>query len=574
MSILIPGGKRVSDIYASVAANKINELHLYGKAKQDGIPTPDTPVEIDVAGSSGSVVVKSVGKNLKVFDLETIKSWHSNKTWNGNVLTINGCTLTFNNDGSIVCNGTATENIILFIGYIYNLDVNTDYILSGTPYLKNNDVNTNLIRLDIRGSNGSNVLVTQHDTEKTFRPVENTHTCYIRIQKNVQINNLVFYPMIRLASITDATYEPYEETTATITTPNGLAGIPVGSDGNYTDSNGQQRICDEIVKYADGSGERIQRIKEFVFDDTVTFAKNGEVFHTDIALDRSRTHRAAICSNHKNNVGIITTISEAQNNLQHGEFALRNAGVNNFYTVYFKNTSIGTASEFKTMMVGAKMYYILAEPIRTPLTAEEIAEIEKLSAICPANNVSVSDDCDLSLLIGKRYETKKIVSAWANKDGVPVKVFSDDKGLVIYEVTSETVNGAVIPKEEITPPNYDLMSPGVSLNANSITDVFTGMVLTLTDKALSNYRYIRVEYDAIIEPWTFTYKNNSTSKYTKVTEKPVFSIEQNVKQTKFSIKNNLISCHVTPPTIDDHTFVSIDIAPDISWVVTRITLYE
>ena len=32
----------------------------------------------------------------------------------------------------------------------------------------------------------------------------------------------------------------------TITTPNGLPGIPVSSGGNYTDANGQQWICDEI----------------------------------------------------------------------------------------------------------------------------------------------------------------------------------------------------------------------------------------------------------------------------------------------------------------------------------------
>lgn len=42
-------------------------------------------------------------------------------------------------------------------------------------------------------------------------------------------------------------YEPYRDPqTLTLATPNGLPGIPVTKDGNYTDSNGQQWICDEI----------------------------------------------------------------------------------------------------------------------------------------------------------------------------------------------------------------------------------------------------------------------------------------------------------------------------------------
>ena len=43
----------------------------------------------------------------------------------------------------------------------------------------------------------------------------------------------------------------------TLATPNGLPGVPVSKDGNYTDSNGQQWICDEIDL---GRGKYVQRI--------------------------------------------------------------------------------------------------------------------------------------------------------------------------------------------------------------------------------------------------------------------------------------------------------------------------
>lgn len=45
-----------------------------------------------------------------------------------------------------------------------------------------------------------------------------------------------------------------------IQTPNGLPGIKVDSGGNYTDSNGQQWICDEMDF---GRGKYVQRVRQF-----------------------------------------------------------------------------------------------------------------------------------------------------------------------------------------------------------------------------------------------------------------------------------------------------------------------
>ena len=46
------------------ASSKVVEFGLYGKATQDGEPTPDNPIEIVVSGSDGSVEVVSCRKNL------------------------------------------------------------------------------------------------------------------------------------------------------------------------------------------------------------------------------------------------------------------------------------------------------------------------------------------------------------------------------------------------------------------------------------------------------------------------------------------------------------------------------
>ena len=59
-------------------------------------------------------------------------------------------------------------------------------------------------------------------------------------------------------------YEPYKPAqTLTLPTPNSLLGIPISTGGNYTDSNGQQWICNEIDF---GRGKYVQRVEKVNFD--------------------------------------------------------------------------------------------------------------------------------------------------------------------------------------------------------------------------------------------------------------------------------------------------------------------
>lgn len=49
----------------------------------------------------------------------------------------------------------------------------------------------------------------------------------------------------------------------TLATPNSLPGVPVSKDGNYTDADGQQYICDEINL---ARGKYVQRVKDFIIN--------------------------------------------------------------------------------------------------------------------------------------------------------------------------------------------------------------------------------------------------------------------------------------------------------------------
>lgn len=110
-------------------------------------------------------------------------------------------------------------------------------------------------------------LLTLDDPGKSFTTDPKKSVEYMYIYKSYPIDtkdNMVF-TNIQLELGSEATeYEPYKE----IQTDNlsrTLRGIPVSSGGNYTDSNGQQWICDEIDFER---GKFIQRIYSRAFDGT------------------------------------------------------------------------------------------------------------------------------------------------------------------------------------------------------------------------------------------------------------------------------------------------------------------
>lgn len=362
--------------------NKVTAFALYGKATQDGTPTPDAPVEIEVSGASGSVEVKSVGKNL-------LKNTATSQT-------INGVTFTVNEDGSVTADGTATATCQLYYDFTANISVN-DLILSGCP----------------SGGTFSNYWLTLSDRTEPKNYIDygngvecslvkgHTYRVVFVIYNGQTISNFKFYPMIRFASDPDDTYEPYKETTATIPTPNGLPGIPVSSNGNYTDGNGQQWVCDEIIKYADGTGKYVQRIGKEIFDGSDDEAWNYQNTNVD-SKKRNYTEKFSEIISKKASVSTKSNILCTHYiSVPHGSsgthgcnvgISVSDAGRITIYDDNFNTTDIllwisHLAENPITVL------FELAEPITTPLTAEEIAEIEKLQTFYPVTNISNDAEC-------------------------------------------------------------------------------------------------------------------------------------------------------------------------------------
>lgn len=113
-----------------------------------------------------------------------------------------GVTFTLNSDGSITANGKATGGEAI---YAFTFDLPSgSYIMSG-----------------VTGGSGSTFFIDTYNTKWTDRVYSLDgdvnvnyggnvgHVFRIVIVSGYTANNLTFYPMIRLASIPDNTYEPY-----------------------------------------------------------------------------------------------------------------------------------------------------------------------------------------------------------------------------------------------------------------------------------------------------------------------------------------------------------------------------
>lgn len=208
-------------------------LTVYGKSAQDGTPSPDAPVPIVSAGENGSVAVKVTGANMLEGTKPGVKS------------TVYGITYTTYENGFLIT-GTATNDFTILLH-----DDSKYRLTHGIYYLTTKGLSPstvlNFYFINKFNSDMQNQKVTlNRDVEFSLR---------LQISKGATLNTTV---QVSLTRDKTTTYSPYREQLLTLPTPNGLPGIPVTSGGNYTDSTGQQWVCDEVDLER---GVKVQRIK-------------------------------------------------------------------------------------------------------------------------------------------------------------------------------------------------------------------------------------------------------------------------------------------------------------------------
>ncbi len=229
-------------------------LYVYGKTTQDGTPSPESPVPLVSAGDNGEIDVTVCGVNM----IDAREKVSRNTS---------GCTLTFDGRGGITINGTAVSDSadIYFIGSYASLK---NAIPEGEKTLSTDGLSEDELIFFLYSAGAQESHVSGNKKLTTTRAA---NAAMVRLKNGKTYDNVTFYPMLNVGA-TALPWQPYTGKTITISTPNGLPGIPVDSGGNYTDSTGQQWICDEIDVE---ENKYIKRTFLQTLDENLNYTLNG-----------------------------------------------------------------------------------------------------------------------------------------------------------------------------------------------------------------------------------------------------------------------------------------------------------
>lgn len=182
--------------------------------------------------------------------------------------------------------------------------------------------------------------------------------------------------------------------TLTLPTPNGLPGIPVTSGGNYTDSTGQQWVCDEVDLER---GVKVQRVRIKALSPDIAWlhlkTNSGNnnfqvrIYNADVASIR----KPCFCN-------ILRYTGNGWDDIPQNLPKIY-ANDQEITISFPPNSEYSSLEAFKQLLTNVKsvIYYTLATPIETPLTPAEIAAYKALTTYAPDTVVQASDGAGLRL---------------------------------------------------------------------------------------------------------------------------------------------------------------------------------
>ena len=226
-------------------------LRVFGKSTQDGTPSVENPVPIVNAGESGSITVEVTGRNL----IDYTKA-----EGDADIQFV---------DGGFIVGGDVLHRII---NIPYKFKKGESYTVT---YKDKFLLGSGNIGIYLPGGkysvSGSAPIQYGIFLNKPFVPQDEYTAIGFYVDKDAATNLKVEITDICLVKTgMDTDYEPYTHQPITLATPNGLPGIPVTKDGNYTDASGQQWVCDEIDL---GREKYVQRVLKTKPNKTIVFTK-------------------------------------------------------------------------------------------------------------------------------------------------------------------------------------------------------------------------------------------------------------------------------------------------------------
>ena len=216
-------------------------------------PSPDYPQEIVSAGSDGKIGVEVRGKNLV-----DIYGYSAN-----GIPSPKAERILFNTYGTTLSTTEKTDKLIVHqeiidgatansytsgyfcIGINRKLETGKDYIITFNINVIQNPFSVSTIFVLFNGIEADRAEVIGDKVTVKVSCKEDGERQYVEVRNcgmSLEISNFMITEKDE-----NTIYEPYyEPQTISINTPTGLPAIPVDSDGNYTDANGQQWIADYV----------------------------------------------------------------------------------------------------------------------------------------------------------------------------------------------------------------------------------------------------------------------------------------------------------------------------------------
>lgn len=339
-------------------------LRVFGRSTQDGVPSPASPVEIK---SVEAPVVTVAGKNLLNADLMINDQFVKNA------------------DGTYTLTKNGASNLRFSKRAACSLPSGT-YIMSVASVTDTE----NIVRLALTFASGKelSVAVTPNIPKTIVVDEEITKfAAYIPSDRSDGSYTTFSGLMLERGSVATPyeTYKPIQTITTTYTLP----GVPVTSGGNYTDSNGQQWLCDEVDLER---GVLIRRLVTHVLSGdmlmyvwTDTERERG-ITVRGLSMDYSEGKEAnALCSHYK---------TRANGSITLGQIGIRRVGdYPSLYLLHEEGVAT-TISEWKTYLnaqiANGTPVTVLAKAeavTEVPLTETEIAAYRAMHTNKPYTTV-------------------------------------------------------------------------------------------------------------------------------------------------------------------------------------------
>ena len=304
--------------------------------------------------------------------------------------TFQGITLTQNDDGSILLNGTATVDIFFKIALDETINEATtlscDYksgtISKGSVFIRTR-TSKNIINHSIDvGPSSTQGIKLEHKTAENYYQE-------ITIQKNAVLSNVLLKTMLLKGTYSVSelpSYEPYKSESTLI-----------DLKGNELCSNKDKTVKDNLFVTNKGKVEIFKKIVEVVLTGDEDWVYDNTYKYFRCPTFDFGTKIPKFNSNQLSNYFTITTswVTFRDNITQNCMFAVQNKS----YKICIRNTNCTTVNEFKALL---KSLYDAGTPVKVQYELEnpeaiELDPVTPLKSYIGQNNISNNADADMNV---------------------------------------------------------------------------------------------------------------------------------------------------------------------------------